>query len=721
MEVPQALASLPQWVNWRIEDGRKVPINPATGRKAKSNKPATWTSLADAQATGEQLGFVFATDGGLFGVDLDGCIVDGEVQQWALEVLERLPTYAELSPSGIGIKIYGRGKVPSERGKKRSVPDVRQCAEKSAAIEAYDHGRFFAFTGEHWPESPHEVAECQDGLDWVFAKYWPEQVRDLIVVRHPVVQCTGSDLEDRARKYLATIPPAVSGNHGHNQTFRAACVLVLGFALELEVAFRVLSWWNQECQPPWSDAELWHKLTDANQRDGERGWLLHGGHYEGSDVDLRALLADVEPQEVVQSRDVAEFPADCLDVPGLIGDIMAYNLATALYPQPELALAAAIALVGTITGRKVCDSYGTRTNVLILGLGLSGTGKEHARKVNKEILLRSGCEKMIGSERVGSHAGIVTAVFEQPAILLQLDEIGRLLETCKDARRSPHLYACITVLMQLYTSSNTLWKADAYADAKKVKTIDQPHLCLYGTATPDSFWQSLSTENIGEGLMGRLMVFEGRGYETKMQRPSEEQLPTSLLEAFRWWHQFAPGGNLGGEHPAAHRVPHTADAAARYESHTQAINERRVSEDHLRAAVWSRSGEKANKLALIHACSRSGGLPSEITYEDIDWGIRLANYLTRRLLLGCGEHVSENDVEKRAKRVLRLIGSGISANDLARKTQWLRSRERSEILGDLMGCGLVISEQIETVRRPKTVYRRASISNPKMASKVASS
>jgi len=215
-------------------------------------------------------------------------------------------------------------------------------------------------------------------------------------------------------------------------------------------------------------------------------------------------------------------------------------------------------------------------------------------------------------------------------------------------------------------------------------------------------------------------VFEGRGYETKMQRPSEEPLPANLIEAFRWWHQFAPGGNLGGEHPAAHRVPHTAEASARYESHTQAINDRRISEDHLRAAVWSRSGEKANKLALIHACSRSGGLPSEITCEDIDWGIRLANYLTRRLLLGCGEHVSENDVEKRAKRVLRLIGSGISANELARKTQWLRSRERSEILGDLMGCGLVIAEQVETSKRPKTVYKRTSGNGSRIASKVAS-
>jgi hypothetical protein len=343
---------------------------------------------------------------------------------------------------------------------------------------------------------------------------------------------------------------------------------------------------------------------------------------------------------------------------------------------------------------------------MVLGLGLSGTGKEQARKVNKDLLLRSGGEKLIGSERVGSHAGIVTAVFEQPSILLQLDEMGRLLETCKDPRKSPHLYSCITVLMQLFTSSGSLWKADAYADSKKVKTIDQPNLCIYGTATPDSFWHSLSTENIGEGLMGRLLVFEGRGYEVKFCRPGEQKPPDELLAALRAWHDFRPGGNLSCEHPTAHRIPHTPEAERRYETHTAAINERRIQEDGLRAAVWSRNGEKANKLALIHACSRARWLPSEITLEDIDWGIKLANFLTRRLLLGCSENVSENAIEANAKRVLRIIGRGITMNQLTRKTQWLRSRERAEIVSDLIGSGAVKTGKVTTGGREKTIIKR---------------
>ena len=37
---------------------------------------------------------------------------------------------------------------------------------------------------------------------------------------------------ERARKYLAKVPPAVENQGGHDQTFSAACVLALGFALD---------------------------------------------------------------------------------------------------------------------------------------------------------------------------------------------------------------------------------------------------------------------------------------------------------------------------------------------------------------------------------------------------------------------------------------------------------------------------------------------------------
>ena len=73
---------------------------------------------------------------------------------------------------------------------------------------------------------------------------------------------------ERASKYVSTIPPAVSGASGHNDTFRVACVLLQGFDLPRSDARAVLDEFNARCQPPWSDKELEHKLNQAAKMSG---------------------------------------------------------------------------------------------------------------------------------------------------------------------------------------------------------------------------------------------------------------------------------------------------------------------------------------------------------------------------------------------------------------------------------------------------------------------
>ncbi|HKW00830.1 MAG TPA: DNA-primase RepB domain-containing protein [Vicinamibacterales bacterium] len=73
------------------------------------------------------------------------------------------------------------------------------------------------------------------------------------------------EVRERARRYLAAIPPAVGGQHGDTTTFRVCCRLVRGFALEDDDALAVLSEWNCACSPPWSEEELRAKLKSARR------------------------------------------------------------------------------------------------------------------------------------------------------------------------------------------------------------------------------------------------------------------------------------------------------------------------------------------------------------------------------------------------------------------------------------------------------------------------
>ena len=61
------------------------------------------------------------------------------------------------------------------------------------------------------------------------------------------------------------MPPAISGSGGHDALFRVACVLTNGFALSDEQAWSILQEYNARCQPPWSQRELPHKLSEVRK------------------------------------------------------------------------------------------------------------------------------------------------------------------------------------------------------------------------------------------------------------------------------------------------------------------------------------------------------------------------------------------------------------------------------------------------------------------------
>jgi len=75
------------------------------------------------------------------------------------------------------------------------------------------------------------------------------------------------DRIERARRYVAKMPPAIAGQHGHDQTFAVACALVQRFGLERSDAEPLLREYNARCMPPWSDREIAHKLEGAEKAE----------------------------------------------------------------------------------------------------------------------------------------------------------------------------------------------------------------------------------------------------------------------------------------------------------------------------------------------------------------------------------------------------------------------------------------------------------------------
>jgi len=89
---------------------------------------------------GYGIGFTFSEDGPFTGIDFDDCInEDGKITRWVSEIVQKAGSYTEISPSGNGLHIIGKGKIPNDF-KNPITPEDKN-------IEIYDHDRFFTVTG----------------------------------------------------------------------------------------------------------------------------------------------------------------------------------------------------------------------------------------------------------------------------------------------------------------------------------------------------------------------------------------------------------------------------------------------------------------------------------------------------------------------------------------------------------------------------------------------
>ena len=115
-ERPFSLSSLPASVQssgrfccWRYEQRgnqrTKVPYNPITGERAKSNAPGSFASYDEAVRAKGYDGLGIGIFGGLCAIDIDHCISDGQYTETALEMIQLMHSYTEVSPSGTGVHI----------------------------------------------------------------------------------------------------------------------------------------------------------------------------------------------------------------------------------------------------------------------------------------------------------------------------------------------------------------------------------------------------------------------------------------------------------------------------------------------------------------------------------------------------------------------------------------------------------------------------------------
>lgn len=181
MPIPEELKANAEWCVWKyeIKDGRKtkIPYNPQTLKRAKSDDPTTFKEFGyaeDAYIGGYGEGMGIRVSKGYSAIDIDHCITDGFLSDAAVDICTSMRSYAEKSPSGEGIRVIFKA------------PDFNFDKEKyyiknsNNGIEIYMDGvtnRFVTMTGNTVYGYP--VVENNEVLQQILDKYMLRPVKNV--------------------------------------------------------------------------------------------------------------------------------------------------------------------------------------------------------------------------------------------------------------------------------------------------------------------------------------------------------------------------------------------------------------------------------------------------------------------------------------------------------------------------------------------------------------
>ena len=430
-----------------------------------------------------------------------------------------------------------------------------------------------------------------------------------------------------------------------------------------------------------------------------------------SGADISALVEACRPADTPRAPDVPDpgpMPDQLLRVPGFVGEVMDYCLATAPYPNPVLAFAGALSLQAFLAGRKVRDPGDNRTNIYLLGLAHSSAGKDWPRKVNTRIVHEVGLSNGLG-ERFASGEGIQDALFQTPSMLFQSDEIDGLLQSINKAKDARH-EAVMSTLLTMYSASNSVFPMRRKAGKEAPGVINQPNLVIFGTAIPNHYYEALSERMLTNGFFARMIILEA-GPRGTGQEPVIRDLPPSVLAAAKWWADYRPGtGNLENWNPVPTVIAHTDEARRLLiETRERAETEYTAAEargDPVGTTVWGRVSEQVRKLALLYAISENHLAP-RIGLTAIQWATAFVMHQTRRMLFMAAAHVADSEFDALCLRAIEKIRSapgGEIGHSVLLKRLKIPKKEFADLMDTLACRGDVEVKEVTTTGRPGRWY-----------------
>lgn len=747
------LRSINSWVCWKYvqREGQskptKPPMNPHNGRGASHSNPLHWGTHKQAKMGTRRYGFagegfVLSEKDNFTGIDLDNCRdpETGEFEPWAEAVVALAETYAEISPSGKGVRLFARGKVAS----------ATKC--DPAGVEIYGKERYLTVTENHIEGTPLDIRPAPQTLEMLLSRVeamqppreepGPTAAPHINTTpRQAASQGGGGEffrnVNDKALQLLGMWVPELCPGAKYQASSGAYRVSSksLGRSLQEDLSFHPegikdhgvadMGDANQGRRSPIDSVMEHGGAPDAmaaakwlcermNKTPESLGWRDGAQHDEelakiGDEIADELIARSAAPVEATDDTpkriedDELIFPYELTYHGGLLGEIIEWVYGTSQNPSRIVALATAISVIGAATGRAFCGPSESGMHLYIALLGKSGAGKNHAHDAAKRILREAGLGQLSAPGKFTSQNALEAHLKDNAISVCMMDEIGETIAKFNSPRASDHLKGMADTLMTLWGVNRGSYTTTRYAQSAGTEII-YPSLSVLGLSTHEEFWQAFQGADVKSGFLNRFLVMAMPNVRTKKITPMlgsvhTTPIPQGIIDGLRRLR------GLGCDEPTW--STYLAGSATTFETEcmTWGVGAKQLWSDHDdwicnqsdahpdREPFYARTAEMALRLAAIRAI---GDRRSHVTIEDMQWGRSVADFSALSMMRGARLYMAGSEFEARRNHVLRLVmesKGGCDRQHLAARVK-VKPRDLDDAIGSLIAGGVIVLVEV---------------------------
>lgn len=575
---------------------------------ASVSDPSTWASFQEVVALAHNyngIGFVLSESDPYTIIDLDNKPSSPCTEEQLLrhrKIYEAFQSYAELSVSQTGAHIVVRGALA--KGVRRD------------NVEVYSSHRFMVFTG--WILRPAPIVDYQALVDRLCAEMQSatataselEQVDGILDDGEVVAMAMRATNSDKFNRLCA----GVFDDYPSQSEADFALLSIIAFYtrdnVQVRRIFRMTALGKREKaqRDDYLNTAL-GKIRSQQPPPINPAVLLENA----------AKLIEPKPEPKLEPPKTFSLP------PGLVGEIADYFYKTAVRPVPEIALAAALALVAGVAGRSFNVSGSGLNHYLIL-LARTGTGKEGAMMGIENLVTAVRprlpmVDQFIGPAAFASGQALVKVLDEQPCFVSVLGEFGLTLQQLSDHRANSAQVMLRKVLLDLYAKSgwNRVLRPSVYSDvAKNTLAIQAPNVTILGESTPETFYDGLDPSHISEGLIPRFSIIEYKGPRPARNRNSNTPPTSDLIHRFSDFCAVAITASNSNTVINVQLDDHSLKLMDDFDAKVDSVMN--GSKVEVEMQIWNRAHLKALKLAALLATGINAHAPL-ITADLAQWAI----------------------------------------------------------------------------------------------------